>query len=100
MIYTALRQLSGVYGSAAPGDQIEIADEAIAQELEARGLVVKGKKQFSDELFAKGAARAAGQTAAEESDEDAPPSGATQLDPAAVKEAEKAAKKTGPKENK
>jgi hypothetical protein len=38
---TAVRQLSGDYGVAKPGDHIEVSEE-IAESLESRGLAVRG----------------------------------------------------------
>lgn len=51
--YTALRQLSGDYGMAGPGDEIEIADPKVAEDLESRGLIVKGHKKVTESVVAK-----------------------------------------------
>jgi hypothetical protein len=51
--YTAVRQLKGIYGSAKPGDEIDISDPKLAEDLEARGLIVRGHKKVTDAVVAK-----------------------------------------------
>jgi hypothetical protein len=51
--YTAVRQLKGLYGNARPGDEIEIADAKVAEDLESRGLIVRGHKKVTEAVVAK-----------------------------------------------